>query len=153
MSFIIKNCRFGRGLFATKFFKKGEPILTFTGQIISQEQVDQKPDAQQANALQIEDDFYMDLEEPCVIVNHSCNPNAGLQENTHLIARRDIQKGEEIFWDYSTSVDGGWTMLCACGEKECRKNVKDFTMLPKKVKKKYLEENIVLKYIKEKYKL
>ena len=151
MSLIIKNCRFGRGVFADKAFKKGECILTFTGPIISQEQVDNKTKKEQANALQIEDDFYRDLEEPGVFVNHSCNPNAGIQEDKILIARRDIEKGEEIFWDYATSIDGGWTMPCACTEKECRKKVKDFRLLPKKIKETYLKEKIVLNYIVKKY--
>lgn len=152
MSYIIRNCRFGQGVFANKNILKGEQILSFTGPIISQEEVEQKPEKQQANALQIEDELYIDLEEPSVLVNHSCNPNAGIQNDKELVARRDIKEGEEIFWDYSTSVDGGWTMPCHCEERKCRRTVKDFTMLPKKIQKEYLHEKIVLNFIRKKYK-
>ncbi|MBI5797703.1 SET domain-containing protein-lysine N-methyltransferase [Candidatus Woesearchaeota archaeon] len=151
MHFSIKQCRFGRGLFAAKDIAKGEHILTLTGKVITQEEVDNKPEKQQANALQIEYDFYMDLEEPGVLINHSCNPNTGIQKDKEVIAIRDIKAGEEMTWDYSTSVDGGWTMPCGCAEKNCRKKVKDFKVLPKKVKESYLQQNIVLSFIKEKY--
>ena len=149
MSFEIKNCRFGRGLFATRNIKNGELILTFTGSLISQEEVDKKVDEEEANPLQIEDEFYIDLEEPGILVNHSCNPNVGIQNDTKLVAIRDIKAGEEIMYDYSTTVDGGWTMPCKCGEKNCRKKVKDFLMLPKKIQKQYLEQKIVQKYIQK----
>ena len=151
MPFISKKCRFGLGLFATKNFKKGELILMISGPIITQEEVDKKPEKEQANALQIKDDFYIDFKEPGVLVNHSCNPNAGIKEDKEMIAIKNIQAGQEITWDYSTSIDGGWTMSCACGEKECRKKVKDFTLLPKKTQKKYLQLGIVQKFIQKKY--
>lgn len=153
MHFSTQQCRFGRGLFATKDIPKGEHILTLTGKIITQEDVDQKPKKQQANALQIEYDFYMDLEEPGVLINHSCNPNTGIQADKEVISIKDIKAGEEITWDYSTSVDGGWTMPCACAEQNCRKKVKDFKLLPKKVKETYLQQKIVFHFIKEKYSL
>ena len=153
MSYTIKNCRFGRGLFATRNIRKGDHILTMSGPIISQEQVDIKPDKEQVNALQIDEERYIDLQEPGVLGNHSCNPNAGLQEDTKLIAIKDIALDEEITYDYSSTVDGGWTMPCACGEKECRKKVKDFKLLPKEVQNNYLETGIVQKYIREKYKI
>ncbi len=147
MLYTIKNCRFGRGVFATKYISKGETILNITGPMITQKQVDQRSDKEAANALQIDDDLYIDFQEPGVLVNHSCNPNTGITKDQFLIAIKDISPEEEMTWDYSTSVDGGWTMPCACEEKNCRKIVKDFTLLPKKIQQKYLEEKIVLSYI------
>ena len=58
------------------------------------------------------------------LVNHSCAPNLGLfpmvgadggDGDLFLVARRDIAAGEELSFDYSTSmVDEPWAMDCAC---------------------------------------
>ncbi|MSR86073.1 SET domain-containing protein-lysine N-methyltransferase [Candidatus Woesearchaeota archaeon] len=150
MSYTIKNCRFGRGIFATRNISKGETIITITGPIITQKEVDKRSDKEAANALQIDDDLYIDFQEPGVLVNHSCNPNTGISRDTFLIAIKDISVEEEITWDYSTSVDTGWTMRCACEEKSCRKVVKDFESIPINLQKKYLKQGIVMTYIKKK---
>src|SRR3546814_1481135 len=44
-------------------------------------------------------------------INHSCAPNCEAQENTpgtrvHIVALRDIAKGEELFYDYGLVMDG-----------------------------------------------
>ena len=44
-----------------------------------------------------------------------------------------------------------WTMECKCGEKNCREVVKDFKHLPSKIQKKYLDMNIVQKFIAQQY--
>jgi hypothetical protein len=58
------------------------------------------------------------------LVNHSCAPNLGLfpmvgadggDGDLYLVARREIAAGEELSFDYSTSmVDEPWAMDCAC---------------------------------------
>lgn len=151
MKFIVKNCRFGRGLFATRPIPLGETILVFTGPIISQNEVDLKSDQEEANPMQIGDEMYIDLQEPGVLANHSCNPNAGIQNNINLIALKDINAGDEIMYDYSTTIDGGWTMPCDCQDKECRKEVYDFKDLPQKKQEHYLKLGIVQRYIVKKY--
>ena len=62
-----------------------------------------------ANALQIGVNRYLDLDEPGRLVNHSCDPNAAIREELLLVAIRDIQIGEEIRFDYSTTISDGWT--------------------------------------------
>src|SRR3989338_6474480 len=99
MKFTVKTCRFGRGLFATELIMPGETILTFTGPIISQNEVDLKSDTEEANPMQIADETYIDLQEPGVLANHSCNPNAGIKDATYLIALKDIVPDEEIMYD------------------------------------------------------
>ena len=58
-------------------------------------------------------------------MNHSCDPNTWWRGSTRLVARRDIEAGEEITYDYSTcEIDdvGGnaFEMKCSCGSQECR---------------------------------
>ena len=54
--------------------------------------------------------------------NHSCDPNAYVEDYLMSRASRDIKKGEEITVDYGTFIDHTKTILekCKCGSKDCR---------------------------------
>ncbi len=58
-------------------------------------------------------------------MNHSCDPNTWWQGSARLVARRDIEAGKEITYDYSTcEIDdgsgGAFEMKCGCGSQNCR---------------------------------
>ena len=97
----------------------------------------------QTYALQIGPDLYIGasggLDD---FVNHSCDPNAGVRiEGTaaELFAIRDIAAGEEILFDYSTTLDEeDFTMDCRCGSPSCRGRVGDGRDLPDDVWQRYL---------------
>ena len=55
----------------------------------------------------------------------------------------DSQWGEEY--------EDSWTMKCGCGEKNCRKIVKEFDKLSKKIQKKAVEEKHIQDFILRKY--
>ena len=56
--------------------------------------------------------------------------------------------GEELFWDYSTSMlERHWTMICNCGNQNCRKIITDFDLLPNALQGEYIKMNIVLPFI------
>lgn len=149
--FYIAECEFGRGLFSNKNIRKGENIFEFTGRLINFQQTLEATD-NFGDPLQIGKDLYINLEKPMRFINHSCNPNTGIVNDTTLIALRDIQKGEELYFDYSTSMDEDhWVMQCKCGEANCRKVIKDFKYLPLPVKQKYFKLNIVQKFIAIQY--
>lgn len=142
---------FGRGVFIVTKIDKGEFILKLTGPIISSKEVLAKCD-RECDALQVADDGYVDLIDPGRLVNHSCNPNTGIKDDSNLIALRDIEPGEEIFYDYSTTMDEEkWTMECRCEDSNCRKIVKDFWHLSEETQKKYMELGIVLGFIAKEY--
>ncbi len=54
-------------------------------------------------------------------INHSCEPNAGFVTGEPVLhALREIAAGEQIGWDYSTSIaEAGWTLRCRCGSAGC----------------------------------
>jgi hypothetical protein len=55
-------------------------------------------------------------------MNHSCNPNVGFSVRDDFVAMRDIQKGEELLWDYGfDETNPKFKMKCTCGAKRCRK--------------------------------
>jgi hypothetical protein len=54
-------------------------------------------------------------------MNHSCDPTTWWAGSITLVARRDIEPGEEITYDYSTScVDHVFEMECSCDSPDCR---------------------------------
>jgi hypothetical protein len=146
-SVFISQCDLGRGLFAGQDFAAGEVILKFTGPTISLADALAKED-EQSNALQIGDRLYIDLESPGVFGNHSCDPNAGIMEDRVLVALRLISRGEEIRYDYSTTMwEEMWTMPCQCGSSRCRSVVRDFPELPAEVRAEYLRLRVVQRFI------
>jgi hypothetical protein len=83
-----------------------------------------------------------------VFVNHSCAPNTGIRNDWDLVALRDIPQGEEIRYDYSTSLDEkSFTMRCRCGAPGCRQVVTDFAELPAAVQDYYLCRRLVMSFI------
>jgi len=102
----------------------------------------------EANPLQIGLTTYLDLEPPGVFINHSCDPNAGTRGKYDVYSLRDISAGEEVRFDYSTSMsEGRWTMVCSCRASSCRGIVSDFRVLPLSLQKHYLELGIVQPFI------
>ena len=76
---------------------------------------------------------------PNQYLNHSCNPNAGIDTKRNVVAMKDIREGEEITIDYSIiEGDNFWEMSCMCGEKNCRKIIRSTPYIPVKQFKKYL---------------
>jgi len=87
-----------------------------------------------------------------MLINHSCNPNSGIKCDKILVSVKNIEKDEQIFYDYSTTMDeDSFTMQCDCREPDCRKIVKDFKYLPAKTREKYLKLGIVQNFIAKQY--
>ena len=144
----IKESKFGKGLFAKSKINAGTVICRITLKdefdLSRTFQLDQR----ESHALQIDHDRYVMCPSPFLFANHSCDPNCGVTPNFEFVAIRDVEKGEELFWDYSTSMlERHWTMKCACGEKKCRQVVTDFDLLPQRVQSRYIQLNIVLPFI------
>lgn len=148
---IRESGNLGNGIFANRLIQKGEQILKFTGPIISFEEMLARPPEVHSYPLQITKAEYIDLEVPGVLVNHSCDPNAVIKNSCFLVALKEIQPGQEIFYDYSTTIldEDDWTMICQCGSKNCRLIIGDFRSLPSEIQKKYLQLDMVQPFIKE----
>jgi SET domain-containing protein len=138
----------GRGLFAGEQIAIGTCVLEFSGPTLTLNETRAKGPAA-ANALQIGIDRYIYLDEPGRFVNHSCSPNAAVIDNTRLVAIRPIAAGEEIRFDYSTTVSDGWTMECRCGAAECRGLVAAFQLLPELLRRRYALLGHVQRFIIE----
>lgn len=62
-----------------------------------------------------------EVEHFVVNMNHSCNPNCGIRGEDEGIAIRDIEKGEEIFFDYAMLDNELNWFRCNCKQDGCRK--------------------------------
>lgn len=142
----VADCDVGRGLFAVDPIERGCEILRFEGPLLRLCEVRAKG-AAAANALQIGMDRYLDLAEPGRLVNHSCSPNAAVRDDVRLVAFRTIAAGEEIRFDYSTTIGDGWTMPCACHSASCRGLVAAFHLLPADLRNRYSLLGIVQRFI------
>lgn len=120
----------GHGLYALEFISAGE--------FVSRLDPDQ-PRFKVADALQMSEaerdqllhDYYQCTADELVgetgnerFMNHSCDPNTWWADDDTMIARRDIQAGEELTYDYSTTdVDIPFSFECLCGSPLCRGTV------------------------------
>lgn len=153
--FYVKSSKVqGKGCFASRDIKKGEHICFLKGKKIHFEKVKKMYDSGEervGDPLQVTDTYYLNLEKPYVYFNHSCSPNATIIKKNKLIAIKNINKGEEIYFDYSLTVndvDWGpeyidWDMPCRCKSPNCRKVVRPFYKLSKKIKNYYLKNKWV----------
>jgi hypothetical protein len=130
-------------VFAGESIRAGQTVLDFRGRVIDFGATLRKGD-REGDALQIAAGVYLDLEPPGRYVNHSCDPNAGVRGGVRLAALREIHAGEEIRFDYSTTMDEDhWTMECRCGASSCRGIVRDFKWLPTARKLALMRQDVV----------
>lgn len=147
----IGKCALGHGIFANKDIAQGETILTFEGPRINFLQTKTKG-SWECMPLQIDNDLYIDTLPVGVFVNHSCAPNAGIKRDKDLIALRPIPNGEEIRFDYSTTMqEKSFTMECKCGQTGCRSRVDDFCTIPPAQQLTYLRADVVMSFIAKNY--
>jgi hypothetical protein len=70
-------------------------------------------------------------------INHSCEPNCAVSGRS-IISAKSIRRGEELTFDYSTDIDWpGFRMNCKCGSPKCRRLVRAYRFLPRRLKLRY----------------
>lgn len=120
----------GDGMFAREPFRKGETVCLIGGAVLTDSEF---TDFQAMHALysfiQIDENLYLveDLEEAGFVyasMNHSCDSSTWMADDVTLVARRDIETGEEITVDYALFTTQSHWMLdhrCRCGSAYCRR--------------------------------
>ena len=152
--FAVGETHLGKAVFAAQAFPAGETIVRFSGRTVPASRLPRGLNGAADRFLQIARDRYMGpsgrIDD---LINHSCSPNAGLRftdGGVILTALRRIAAGEEIAWDYSTTLaDADWSMACACGSADCRGVVRAFALLPMAVQARYRALDVVAPYLDE----
>jgi hypothetical protein len=155
----------GKGVFACISIKQGVTICFFEGELCSLDEMIKRVDdgkEEGSDPLCIDDELYLDLAELFRNFNHSCNPNAFVKGKNELVAMKDVKEGEEITFDYSTTMNdnkkrieetGGelWTCECECGGKDCRGIIDQFKTLPKERQSFYVEGGFMPDFMLRKF--
>jgi hypothetical protein len=151
----VKKAAHGKGVFARKNFKEGQTIVHVKGKLVTCYEDDNLSEEDRSNTFRFDDEYFLSPKGRLGnFFNHACEPNSKVIKKDNklfIIALISIAKGEEIVFDYSTILasDDVWEMECHCSAKLCRKTVKQFRTLPKKLRDKYLTLGMVPKHILE----
>ena len=117
---IRKSEKHGKGLFALKYFMRGEEVYILKkGKIVSQDEIKNLSEFEKIHLDKIGENEYEVIESPGCYINHSCEPNVEEKDRTGY-ALRDIKKGEEITIDYDKIAYLEKPFECHCGSKNCR---------------------------------
>jgi len=142
--------KFGKGLFAEDTIYKGNIVTRITGSPMKFDEAILLGE-KESYPFQVDLYEYIAPYQNTIwqYINHSCNPNCGVNENLEIIALQDIKEGQELFYDYSTTMlEKHWTMKCGCNAANCRHIIADFdTLLPER-QQYYLNKGVVQQFIK-----
>jgi SET domain len=150
--YIAETERCGLGIFAAKDFPNGEAIIRdddgdyFDGAITAA-QVEALGLDLATHCFQIDHDRFL-LPHGSIddLINHSCDPAAGIRltaKGYELIALRNIEKSDELTYDYSTYISSRERLRCRCGSPRCRKDTGPFRELASELRAYYLERGVV----------
>ncbi|MFH1145865.1 MAG: SET domain-containing protein-lysine N-methyltransferase [bacterium] len=123
--FIIKKSKIhGKGVFASRNFKKGEVVIKWDlSNTIKKKDIKKLPKNIRKNVYFYKGKYIIPISSPGKYLNHSCDANT-FAKNSRDIARRNIKKNEEITIDMSNEAIVGLNMKCRCGSKDCKKIIK-----------------------------
>ena len=153
--FSVGETHLGKAVYAAQGFAEGDAIIRFTGRRFRADRVPSLMRGQSDRFVQVTPEHYMGpsgrIDD---LINHSCAPNAGLRfagGSVTLVAIRDIAVGEEIAWDYSTTLaESNWHMICQCRAPECRRVIGNFSTLAPERQEWFRARNLVAPYLRRK---
>ena len=121
-TYIADTNRNGKGIFADEEIQVGSLIFIVEGNLKHQPY---EPHRYMVGKywLGVGPETWLETPEhnPMHHTNHSCQPNAVLEDRVKVVALQHIKKDHEITIDYAlTEEDPYWKMECHCGEKNCR---------------------------------
>jgi SET domain len=152
-NFAVGETHLGKSVFAARAFKRGDVVTQFEGEILHKSEIPKSYRGERDRYMQIGVDEYLGPSgNTDDLINHSCEPNCGLKftkSGVLLVAIKNINIGDEITWDYSTTLfENSWRMKCDCRSELCRKIIGDFALLDQALQKKYQRFGVIPPYIK-----
>jgi len=134
---VRKSSVHGRGVFARIPIRKGARIIEYTGRRLPWKEAQDLPSSEPRDPFYT---VFFEVDGGNVIdaavggnearwINHSCDPNCETLEEdgrVFIYARRDLEPGEELFYDYKMIPAERRTrkvereFACFCGASKCR---------------------------------
>jgi uncharacterized protein len=105
--FVVKRSSAGLGLFAARAYKKGDLVIEYTGEVISDDEAQRRGGRY---LFELNDKWTIDgkgRENTARYINHSCKPNCYPELNDEetrvfIYAKRAIEPGEELTYNYGS---------------------------------------------------
>lgn len=135
--YVVRNSPIhGRGLYAKKKIPKETWIVEYVGEKVDKDESDRRANALLDEAKDtggakvymfiLNDEWDIDGNVPwntARLMNHSCAPNVEAQtwdeKEIWFVALRDIQKGEELTFNYGFDLECWQDHPCGCGSANC----------------------------------
>lgn len=120
----------GEGMIARQPIKKGEVVCVVGGMVMTESEfADFRATHSLYSFIQIEEHLYLveDVETTRSLdasMNHSCDSSTWMDDEATLVARRDVESGEEVTVDYALfTAQSNWMLdnRCRCGSPHCRR--------------------------------
>lgn len=144
----------GSGVHAGRVYSPGSEVLRFGGPVIDVVNVPFPLKPEEDHYLQIGKRTYLgpsgNIDD---LVNHSCDPNCKVtiaHGVVALIALCEIEKDEEVTFDYSTTSTedlSKWSLTCMCESPRCRRIISGFHTVPKETQQDYIARKLVPAYV------
>ena len=130
----------GKGAFALRAIAKGERLIEYAGQRVTQAEAARRYDD---TSMRRHHTFLFTISDRTCIdgnrdgndaryFNHSCSPNCEtevVRGRVYILTRRNVREGEELTYDYNYDLDGEITeeslrtYECRCGSPSCRATI------------------------------
>lgn len=154
------------GVFAKQFIPRGTQIIEYVGEKITKKESDKRAtkilEESKQNSekgavyiFEINKKYDLDGNVPyntARFINHSCKPNCeseNIDEKIWITATRDIQKGEELLYNYGYDIDTFHEHPCLCGSENCVGYIADedkWKKLKQTLKKKFKNKKVLVAY-------
>lgn len=143
----FRNSRIsGMGMFAREPIKKGETVCIVGGNVMTDDEFESFQATHRFhNSIQIDEHLHL-VEDPEVTrslegsMNHSCDSTTWMDDEVTLVARQDIEAGEEATVDYALfTTQSNWMLdtRCRCGSPYCRRIITGDDWRRKDVQERY----------------
>jgi uncharacterized protein len=144
--------KYGKGVYAREDIKKGSVVYVLSGPTMTPDDFAKMVNSDKEDIddpLQVGKRTYIDLDKISRIFNHSCSPSTGVRKRSEIFALKDIKKGEQITYDYSSTIaPTEWKMRCGCNSNNCRKILGDIRSIAKKQLNYYKQSGSLQRYMK-----
>lgn len=125
---VVKRSSAGLGLFADRTFKKGETVIEYTGEVITDDEAQRRGGKY---LFELNNKWTIDgkgRKNTARYINHSCKPNCypeltRNEKRVFIIAKRQIQSGEELTYNYGKEYVDRFIKPIGCKCASCQSKV------------------------------
>ena len=140
---VVRNSQIhGLGVFAQRAYAAGDVVLWIEDSRTVDDEHPLLPGESEQHCDYLVAGTVVLMQDPERHINSSCDPNTYVQTirgRRCVVARRAIQSGDEITYDYIIDCHGGRIWQCRCGSPRCRGTiVASFFDLPLEWQREYL---------------